>query len=194
VKHVIEVETDESIRLVVEEDAPLAGLVSLVEEEFNHDQGKWVPRDWLAVTHPQSKALGKALLVATLPPEARRDMPDAVQVLDDYAEAAGELLGGLPEPGSEMAKLLHANVMMRKYRIPELEARVAELEAFVEKAGPALDEGGFVLAALLRVLESEGIEGDDPDAIQGSLMRMRQRAERAEAALEQVLENLGGES
>ncbi|MEQ9319047.1 MAG: hypothetical protein RIF41_07790 [Polyangiaceae bacterium] len=61
-----------------------------------------------------------------------------------------------------------------------LEARVAELEAFVEEAGPALDEGGFALSALLRVLESEGIEGDDPDAIQGSLMRLRQRAEQTE--------------
>jgi hypothetical protein len=47
----------------------------------------------------------------------------------DMAAAAGECGVALPEHGSDTAKLLHANVMMRKYRIPGLQARVAELEA-----------------------------------------------------------------
>jgi hypothetical protein len=54
----------------------------------------------------------------------------------DLAAAAGELLVSIPEAGTDAAKLLHANVMMRKYHIPELwaerdEAR-AERDALVE--------------------------------------------------------------
>ena len=46
----------------------------------------------------------------------------------DLIEASGELMIPLPEPGTDIAKLCHANIMMRKYRIPSLEERIDELQ------------------------------------------------------------------
>lgn len=51
----------------------------------------------------------------------------------DMIEAAGELLIDVPEPGSDMAKLLHANVMMSKYRIPGLEEKTRVQEGEIKR-------------------------------------------------------------
>lgn len=47
----------------------------------------------------------------------------------DINEAAGELMVPIPEPGTDASKMLHANVMMRKYRIPELQQEIETLKA-----------------------------------------------------------------
>jgi len=64
--------------------------------------------------------------------EARRRLTDWLEsieaVLRDLKEAAGKYLIDFPTPGTPMAVLLLAHVMLRKYRIPELERRIEELE------------------------------------------------------------------
>ena len=49
------------------------------------------------------------------------------KIEEDYIAAAGELLVSIPDVGTDTAKLLHANVMMRKYQIPELQAEIKRL-------------------------------------------------------------------
>jgi predicted RNase H-like nuclease (RuvC/YqgF family) len=49
-------------------------------------------------------------------------------VRSDMEAAAGELLVAIPRPGTDTAKLLHANVMMRKYQIPELREQLETAE------------------------------------------------------------------
>jgi hypothetical protein len=73
-------------------------------------------------------------------------------IKSDMEAAAGELMVPIPAPGTDAARLLHANVMMRKYRIPELRRRVemAERERdaildspVVEDGTPDTDEGAI---------------------------------------------------
>lgn len=58
---------------------------------------------------------------------AHNALPSILQILKDRQDAAGELMVDLPEPGSDMDKLLHANVMMNKYKLPALRAQIEEL-------------------------------------------------------------------
>lgn len=75
------------------------------------------------------------------------DLAEKVQKLVDYLslevadkeQAAGELLIAIPEPGSDMSKLLHANTMMRKYQIPELENDIEGLNKVIVKLGAELE-------------------------------------------------------
>ena len=56
--------------------------------------------------------------------EAERDAAQEQlrQVAADMHAAAGELRIPIPEPGTDAAKLLHANIMLSKYRIPRLDS------------------------------------------------------------------------
>jgi hypothetical protein len=79
--------------------------------------------------------------------EVARLKAELASVRSDMEAAAGELLVPIPAPGTDVAKLLHANVMMRKYRIPELRGRaeIAErerdrLRAACEAAREFLDD------------------------------------------------------
>ncbi len=64
-------------------------------------------------------------------PESRQRLSRWLKFIEatqhDVEEAAGEFLIDVPRPGTTIAVLLHANVMLRKYRVPELERRIAEL-------------------------------------------------------------------
>jgi plasmid maintenance system antidote protein VapI len=51
---------------------------------------------------------------------------------DDFKTAAGELSVPIPEPGSDMARLLHAVIRLRKYRVPELEHEVRSQAAALQ--------------------------------------------------------------
>ena len=75
------------------------------------------------------------------------DLAEKAQKLVDYLSleiadkeaAAGELLISIPEPGSDMGKLLHANIMMRKYQIPELENDIEGLNKVIVELGAKLE-------------------------------------------------------
>jgi hypothetical protein len=58
------------------------------------------------------------------------------QLISDYEEAAEELLVDLPEPGTDMAKLLHANIMMRKYTIPGQVEQIDNLKKLLKSFLP----------------------------------------------------------
>lgn len=55
------------------------------------------------------------------------------QYRKDIEDAAGELMVKIPEPGTDLAKVLHANIMMRKYKIPELQSQLTQLRQENEK-------------------------------------------------------------
>lgn len=66
----------------------------------------------------------------------------------DFKAAAGDVPIPLPEPGSDLAKLVHANVMMRKYVIPELEQKVDEYREGQENWQKLVDELRMKIAKL----------------------------------------------
>ena len=47
-------------------------------------------------------------------------------------EVSREFLIEIPEPGTKIEKLLHANIIMRRYEIPELKQHIERLETLLE--------------------------------------------------------------
>jgi hypothetical protein len=87
-------------------------------------------REELAVAREIEKKLKNELA------EARRDIE----------MAAGELMVAMPEPGTDMARVMHANAMMRRER-DRLRAALKEIE---QRTGPEGDMADLAVNELAR--------------------------------------------